>query len=192
MGIYGGAFDPPHKAHVALARAAQQQLSLSQLRVIPTGDAWHKTRTLTHATHRRRMAELAFAALPGVVVDPIEMQRTGPSYTLDTLQALQLSQPADQWWLVLGQDQLERLPTWHGWQTLLAGVHLAVAPRGSGPCQLPPGAQPLDFRVLEFVPQVVSATALREAATHGRLPALADELPTPVMQYIMTHQLYQP
>ena len=93
---------------------------------------------------------------------------------------------------MLGQDQLERLPTWHGWQTLLAGVHLAVAPRGSGPCQLPPGAQPLDFRVLEFVPQVVSATALREAATHGRLPALADKLPTPVMQYIMTHQLYQP
>ncbi|MGA1168233.1 MAG: adenylyltransferase/cytidyltransferase family protein, partial [Burkholderiaceae bacterium] len=67
VGIYGGAFDPPHQAHVALAQAALAQLALDQLYIVPTGDAWHKTRPLSAAAHRLRMAELAFADLSGAV-----------------------------------------------------------------------------------------------------------------------------
>ena len=63
VGVFGGAFDPPHLAHVALARAAIEQLDLDELRVFPTGQAWHKARVLTAADHRRAMAELAFANL---------------------------------------------------------------------------------------------------------------------------------
>ncbi|MFZ9099060.1 MAG: nicotinate (nicotinamide) nucleotide adenylyltransferase [Burkholderiaceae bacterium] len=191
VGIYGGAFDPPHQAHVALAQAALAQLALDQLYIVPTGDAWHKTRPLSAAPHRLRMAELAFGDLSGAVVDPIELQRQGPSYTLQTLVALQARESADAWWLVLGQDQLERLPTWHGWQDLLSRVHLAVAPRGSGPCQLPDGARPLGFRVLDFVPQPVSATALRDAAINDRLATTSHQLPAAVWQYVQTHHLYQ-
>ena len=69
IGIFGGAFDPPHLAHVALAQAAVTQLGLDELRVFPTGQAWHKARALTGAAHRLAMAKLAFGAVPGAVVD---------------------------------------------------------------------------------------------------------------------------
>ena len=68
-GMFGGAFDPPHRAHVALARAAIAQLRLDRLFVVPTGDAWHKARTLTAAAHRLAMTRLAFAGIAQVRVD---------------------------------------------------------------------------------------------------------------------------
>jgi len=84
IGIFGGAFDPPHVAHAALAQVALAELQLDELRVVPTGDAWHKTRALSPAPHRLAMAQLALPSCPGVV-DPREIERAGPSYTVDTL-----------------------------------------------------------------------------------------------------------
>ena len=69
IGIYGGAFDPPHKAHLGLARAAVEQLALNRLYVIPTGQPWMKQRRLTAAEHRLAMARLAFESVPEVQVD---------------------------------------------------------------------------------------------------------------------------
>jgi len=77
IGVFGGAFDPPHNAHVALARAALEQLGLAALHVFPTGHAWHKVRELTPAQDRLAMAQLAFGGIPGVVVDSREMLRDG-------------------------------------------------------------------------------------------------------------------
>jgi len=85
IGLFGGAFDPPHKAHVALAQAALTQLSLNVLHVLPTGDAWHKPRDLTPGFHRLAMCQQAFESFPNVVVDDLELKRPGPSYTVDTL-----------------------------------------------------------------------------------------------------------
>ena len=85
IGVFGGAFDPPHLAHMALVKTAVADLQLDELRVIPTGQAWHKPRALSPAHHRLAMAQLAFADLPNVLVDPRETQRVGPSYTVDTL-----------------------------------------------------------------------------------------------------------
>ena len=62
--MFGGAFDPPHKAHALMARAAVEQLGLDRLYVFPTGEAWHKDRSLTPAQHRLAMAKLAFGKLP--------------------------------------------------------------------------------------------------------------------------------
>ena len=75
IGVFGGAFDPPHRAHVALAQAAVAQLGLAELRIFPTGQAWHKARPLSSAAARLAMAELAFAALPNVTVDAREIRR---------------------------------------------------------------------------------------------------------------------
>ena len=97
IGLFGGAFDPPHVAHVALVRAAMEQLGLNQLHVLPTGDAWHKSRTLSAATHRLAMARLAFGEIPGVVVDDRELRRAGPTYTVDTLRACKPSTPGHSW-----------------------------------------------------------------------------------------------
>ena len=92
IGLFGGAFDPPHKAHVALARAALAQLKLDELRIIPTGQAWHKSRTLSPAADRLAMVKLAFADLAGVLIDERELHRGGASYTIDTVLALRAEQ----------------------------------------------------------------------------------------------------
>ena len=73
IGLFGGAFDPPHNAHVALAQAALTQLSLNVLHVLPTGDAWHKPRDLTPGFHRLAMCQQAFESFPNVVVDDLEL-----------------------------------------------------------------------------------------------------------------------
>ena len=86
LGICGGSFDPPHQAHITLATRAIEQLHLDRLLVIPTGDAWHKTRNLTLAPHRLAMTRLAFTELPKVSVDSREIDRHGPTYTMDTLE----------------------------------------------------------------------------------------------------------
>ena len=93
IGVFGGAFDPPHHAHVALARAAIEQFELGSLHVIPTGQAWHKARALSAAEHRLAMTRLAFQDDAKVVVDERELQRTGPTFTIDTLEALQAENP---------------------------------------------------------------------------------------------------
>jgi nicotinate-nucleotide adenylyltransferase len=130
IGVFGGAFDPPHNAHVALAEAALAQLDLAELHVIPTGQAWHKSRTLTPKQDRLAMAQLAFAGLQGtVVVDSREVLRDGPTYTLDTLHELQREQPGAQLVLIMGADQATALPSWHGWQDILRTAIVSVAYR---------------------------------------------------------------
>ena len=73
VGVFGGAFDPPHLAHVALVEAAIAQLQLQQVHVLPTGEAWHKPRQLSEAAHRVAMTRLAFAHVPAVLVDEREI-----------------------------------------------------------------------------------------------------------------------
>ncbi len=100
VGMFGGAFDPPHAAHRALVEAAVRQLQLERMYVFPTGHAWHKSRVLSPAIHRVAMAQLAFADLPEVVVDGRETLRSGPSYSVDTLRELHAQHPAPNcsWW----------------------------------------------------------------------------------------------
>ena len=113
LGVFGGAFDPPHRAHVALVEAAVAQLQLNHVHVLPTGQAWHKPRHLSDAAHRLAMTRLAFAHAPQVVVDEREILRTGPSYTVDTLHELQSEYPQAQLYLLLGDDQRRSLSSWH-------------------------------------------------------------------------------
>ncbi len=113
IGVFGGAFDPPHLAHVALVRSAIEALQLDEVRVLPTGQAWHRQGRLTDAVHRLAMARLAFAGLKQVVVDDREIRRTGPSYTVDTLTEIAAEQPKAQLFLLIGDDQRRSLPAWH-------------------------------------------------------------------------------
>ena len=189
IGVFGGAFDPPHLAHVALARAAIEQLQLDELRVLPTGQAWHKTRTLSPAEHRLAMARLAFAGLPGVVVDERELLRPGPSYTIDTLEALAVEHPGAQFFLLMGADQWAALPTWHRWQDIAARAQMCVLARPGAQPPVPQIGLPLPRR-LELPPVDCSATAIREGMAAGRLPDLAHLLPEAVARYISSHGLY--
>ena len=100
MGIFGGAFDPPHLGHIALAQAAVEQLQLDALHIVPTGSAWHKDRPLSHPKHRLEMCRLAFADIDCAVVDDCETLRPGPSYTMDTLELLRSRSPEAQFFLL--------------------------------------------------------------------------------------------
>ena len=103
VGVFGGAFDPPHIAHVALARAAVEQLQLDELRIFPTGQAWHKAQTLSAPEHRLAMARIAFADVPRAVIDDRELRRPGPTYTIDTLRELMAERPQAQLFLASGR-----------------------------------------------------------------------------------------
>ena len=199
--MFGGAFDPPHSAHIALAQVAIKTLELDVLHIIPTGRAWHKARTLSSPEHRLAMAQLAFGDLPGVVVDDCEIKRTGPTFTVDTLLALQAENPAAQLYLIMGADQFAAFGQWHQWQTILQTAIICIAARAriiwpKGQFDAYTGAR---NRLLELpLPEMaVSATQIRQllaAAASvglGENQAIADLLPAPVARYIAQHQLYQ-
>jgi nicotinate-nucleotide adenylyltransferase len=189
IGIFGGTFDPPHNAHVALARAARDALALDEVRWIPAGQPWQKARRITAAVHREAMVSLAIAGQERFVLDRIELERDGPSYTIDTVRALQISQPGAQWFLVIGADQYAGLHTWRGWQELLGLVTLAVANR---PGPMPP----VPAEVLRFPHRVVPLPMLDIAATEIRARAARGEpigslVPAAVARYIDLHALYE-
>lgn len=193
IGVFGGAFDPPHAAHVALARTAVTDLQLDELRVVPTGQAWHKTRTLSPAEHRLAMAQLAFADVPRVVVDDREIQRSGPSYTIDTLRELKTQWPNAELFLIVGEDQAHALSTWREWQGILQIAIICVAERedltGARPLFVAQDAQESRFRRLRFPAMPVSATKIRaRIAAHQCVVPLVFE---PVARYIDLHHLYQ-
>ena len=127
-GILGGTFDPPHLAHVALAAAARDALQLDTVLFIPAGDPWRKAgRDVSPASHRLAMVQAAVENLPWAEVSAIEIERNGPTYTLDTVEAL--SKRGGTWWFIVGEDALNDVPRWHQPQRLLASIRLAVARR---------------------------------------------------------------
>lgn len=197
VGVFGGAFDPPHNAHVALVQAALAQLDLAELRIFPTGQAWHKDRALSAAEDRLAMARLAFEGIARVVVDAREILRPGPTYTLDTLRELQQEQPSAQPVLIVGADQALSLPRWHGWEEIFSIAIISVANReaatgGSGRFDpsvlpsLPPGAR---FEPLDLQPMDTSATDIRARAV--RAVGLDGLVPPAVARYIDKHHLYR-
>ena len=191
IGILGGAFDPPHNAHVAMAEAAIAQFNLDALRVIPTGDAWHKPRDLSSGVHRAEMARLAFGHLSQVSIDEIELLRQGPSYTIDTLRALSQETPEAQFFLFIGEDQGKALGTWREIEEIAQRAIICVAEREL------PGLPGLDVPSHHISTQVLklphlphSATQVRERVAQGQ--AIDHLVPKPVALYIQRHHLYLP
>lgn len=203
VGLFGGAFDPPHLAHVALAEAAVEQTQLEQLLVIPTGQAWHKARTLSSANLRLAMARLAFQSLTKVKVDGRETERNGPTYTIHTLEALQIENPQASWVLFIGQDQAAAFTTWHRWQDVLSVATVFVAGRegtigGNGTLNtldaLRKAAKGVGLsgncvQPLMLPPMTISATYIRQRAATGL--GISHLVPEAVAGYIAQHHLYR-
>jgi nicotinate-nucleotide adenylyltransferase len=190
VGMFGGAFDPPHRAHVALARAAIGQLRLDRLIIFPTGNAWHKDRTLTAAEHRLAMARLAFAGVPGAEVDDRELRRTGPTYSVDTLRELQAEHPGAQLHLLMGEDQAGGFSGWHAWQEIARLAVLCVAGRGTGEGVAALRALPgVRVELLQLPQMPESATEIRARLTAGQ--DITDLVEPAVASYIESQHLYQ-
>ncbi len=193
LGVFGGAFDPPHLTHRVLAEAALDQLQLDRLHIVPTGQAWHKPRNLSPAAHRVAMAQLAFGDLPQVQIDTQEVDRGGPSYTIDTLRALSSDNPGAALFLIIGQDQAAALSRWHEWRAIVDMAMICVAgradPESDAPAFAPPQGLQARFRTLELPISAISATDIRQRAGAGlRIDPLVC---APVARYIVLHRLYQ-
>lgn len=221
IGLLGGTFDPPHRGHLTLAHHFAKTLQLDEIVWIPTGHSWQKVQT-SASTHRLAMTRLIAEELQQqllatlkhavkVSVSEIEIQRAGPSYTLDTLRVLrsQYGEDCILCWL-MGLDQLLHLTTWNTWQQLFNYSHVCVANRPGyafdpsrdlnnflkvhlGQASL---VQSSTHGVLLFDTELnveISSTQLRkqlEEYSHDLTSELSAWLTPAVIRYIEQHQLY--
>ena len=210
IGILGGTFDPIHYGHLRMAQELLQALNLDEVRFIPAATPPHRDQPATSASHRAEMLRLAIAGNPQFSLDDRELQRNGPSYTVDTLLSLreELGKSVSLS-LLLGSDAFLGLTSWHRWDELLSLAHIVVALR--------PRAAPIPRNMVEplkalwqqhvttsikdlaragcgkillhhITPLDISASKIREQIARGSSPRYL--VPQSVINYITTHQLY--
>ena len=129
IGLFGGTFDPIHVGHLRLAEEMREALAIDEVRFVPAGEPWQREPTGASARQRLAMVEAAVAGHPHFRADAQEVERTGPSYTIDTVRATRDAQPDAAVCLLIGADAFVRLDTWNHWRELLAEAHFAVARR---------------------------------------------------------------
>jgi nicotinate-nucleotide adenylyltransferase len=192
VGLLGGSFNPVHLAHLAMARTALHALNLDQVQLIPAGNPWQKQPLRISGAQRLEMLALAIANEPGIVINDIEINREGATYTIDTLR--NLPRDAKYYWL-LGTDQLNNFCTWQNWQEITNYVTLTVAWRTGYPLHIPQELDALLRRdgkgliTLPFKAMDVSSTEIRSRIQQGQDASAF--VPAPVLDYINTNGLYR-
>ena len=195
-GVLGGTFDPIHKGHLAVAEEVRLRLNLDEVLFIPVGRPWRKAGSpILPAGHRVEMVRLAIAGRPSFNLSTIEVDREGPSYTIDTLEELQSGPGSgDEILFIVGWDSLTDLPNWMAPERIIRLCQLVAVPR---PGYFPPDLQSLEAGIpgiserviLLDRPEVdVSASQIRERVARG-LP-ISGLVPEAVEQYIREHGLY--
>lgn len=200
IGLFGGSFDPPHAGHLAVARRAREGFGLDRVIWMPAARSPFKLASLggEPGPHRAALVELLLAGEPGMEISRLELERGGPSYTIDTIEQLASALPADaQLHLVVGADNLAGLSQWHRAEELLARVQpIVVTRRDAG---LPDGAalrstlgsplaEKLERGQLAMEPVDLSSTGLRAAlrgATHA-----PQGITEAMFEYMRQHGLY--
>lgn len=206
VGLFGGSFDPVHAGHLHAARAALEAFGLELVAFVPARQPPHKPgRVLASGDDRLRMLRLATGGEPRFLVLPLELEREGPSFTIDTVRALPAAlgrAPDLPIYLVLGSDNLAGLESWREASALIERVHPVVVHRGDEPREAldriervlgRPAADKIRAGYLRPLPVPVSSTHIRArlsggASTDSRQEEL--ELPASVLEYIREHGLY--
>ena len=198
IGVLGGTFDPVHVGHLVVAEEVRAQLELSEILFVPAGQPWLKANSpVSAAEHRVEMVRLAIWDKPYFRLSTMEVERTGPSYTVDTLLELQAQLGTETELLfILGWDNLDQLPQWREPARLIQLCRLVAVPRIGCPI---PDLDSLDSVLPELSPRVIllgqpcidiSSSVIREKVAQGL--SIHHLVPEPVEKYIKQHKLYIP
>ena len=207
LGVLGGTFNPIHVAHLRLGEAAREILGLERVLFVPAGDPPLKAAGVAPAVHRLEMVKLATADNPGFEVCDLEVSREGPSYTVDTLDALHRLRPQEELWFVIGADAFADFESWHRAADLFARASFGVVGRSgfaddpadllppalsgelhSGPRGLVHASGP-EVRSIAFAPLGISSSDVRRRIARGG--SVRYLVPDDVIEYIHKHQLYR-
>lgn len=197
LGIYGGSFDPIHLGHLLLAETCRETCSLDRVLFLPCGQSPHKPNgAFATGQQRAEMLEFAIAGDPRFGVCRIELERNGPSYTVETLRQLRVEQPDSELFFLMGADSLADLPLWREPQAILELATIIAVNRGHRP---PPDLATLERRLgstvrdrvrLVTMPAIdLSATEIRERVRSGR--SLRFRVPRAVEEYIRQSEVYR-
>jgi len=199
IGIFGGRFDPIHRAHLAMAQAAADQLQLQEVLWVVSANAVHKS-IVASAEHRLEMVRLALEELkdPRMKLDAREIHaaargEANPSFK--TLQSLQEERPNQEWVWILGEDQLQAFTSWQRWEWLIQNMALAVFRR---PADNSPGLQVPHALIavgacviaVDFQADAVSSSQVRENLAQGL--SIQTLVPPSVTSYLAARALYRP
>ncbi len=206
--LLGGTFDPIHYGHLRAVEEVRQALGIARILLIPAGHPPHRQSPWADARHRLEMTRHAVARHPHIAVSAVEIERPGPSYTVETLRALRSERPEAVLAMVIGMDAFLRFDTWHDWEEILDLTHLVVTGRPGWPAaELPEGlrqtlyqrrcdragalrAQPGGKILFHTVTALeISATQIRSLLARGHSPRFL--LPDVVLDYIEAEGLYQ-
>lgn len=187
VGVLGGTFDPIHLGHLALAREVRDAAHLDRVLFVPSGDPWQK-QCVVGVSDRVAMVRRAIAGQEGFFISLVDVDREGPTYTIDTLADLATQFPNDDLWFIIGADAARGMHTWHRSDELLRwGNFLVVSRPGESAPQAPEGMRNLE---LVQIPSVdVSSTICRQAIREGK--PLDNFVPPAVGDYINEHGLYK-
>ncbi len=197
IGLFGGSFNPVHLGHLIVASDAMEAHSLDRVFWIPCRAPPHKAAAdLAPAEHRAEMIRLAIAGEPRFELCRLELEREGPSFTVDTLRELRARQPADQFFFIIGADTVPELATWRDVETLTVLCEFIPVVRPGGPPRPAPesmglpraAAERLLARWTEIHPIGISASEIRRRLAAGR--SVRYLVPDPVERYLRDHHLY--
>ena len=196
IGILGGTFDPVHRGHLMVAEEARARLGLSEVYFVPAARTPLKEGgSILTAEHRVQMVRLAIADYPYFKLETLEIDRPGPSYTVDSIAELRNKfGPENELFFIIGWDSLAQFPRWKEPARIIQMCYLVAVPR---PGYALPDRESLEAAVpgisLKLIvlkgPEInISATEIRERVARG-LP-ISDLVPEPVAEYIKQHKLY--
>ena len=194
IGVLGGTFDPVHLGHLIMAEEVRVRLDLAEILFVPAGQPWLKPNIpISTAKHRVEMVRLAIADKPYFKLSTMEIERAGPSYTVDTIAELQ-GQLGAELFFILGWDNLAQLPQWHEPSRLVKMCHLVAVPRVGYPA---PDLDSLEATIpglsqatiLLDTPLIdINASAIRNRVGQGL--SISHLVPEPVERYIKEQGLY--
>lgn len=185
VGLLGGTFDPIHLGHLRAAENAREELGLERVAFVPAALPPHRALPLSSARDRFAMVALATAGQPAFAASDVELERPGPSYTVDTLRAWRRERPQDELVLLLGSDAFAEMESWREAGTVLGLCRVAVMTRPGAA----PAAAETDALRVEGPGLPVSSSEIRQRVKAGR--SVRYLVPDAVADYIQKRGLYR-